>query len=447
MLIGCGVMAGLSAAASHAAAARETESYVPVPMPPGFRVENTELDGPVFADAKGRTVYKWPFSNQRVGNVGDPKGESTCMDVKATTNTGYMSPYPPGLILPELDQRLTCTQAFPPVLASATAKPVGKWTVITRKDGRKQWAYDGFALYTSSLDKRPGDVIGGDSYEHRGDDPAMRVPAQPPPQLPPGFNVDTDRTGRMLLDSRKFSVYASDADGENQSNCDAVCTKTRIPMLAPESARPHGDWSIFERTPGVRQWAFRKKPLYRYALDTYSHSLEGSDERGWHNVYTQRAPSPPAGFTQQNTTSGIVVADAGGKTIYTYNCGDDAVDQLGCDHPTETQVYRLAFCGAGDVERCLKTFPYVPAAAGAKSNSRAWSIIEIDPTTGRFARAGQSGSLRVWAFRERPVYTYAGDKRPGDVNADGLGEFRSERNGYRAYWIRDDFNRRTRGSE
>lgn len=446
-LIGIGVLAAMSASSLQAAAAHGTESYVRVPMPPGIRVEMTELDGPVFADAKGHTLYRWPFANQRVGNVGDPKGESTCTDTKTTTNTGYMSPYPAGLTLPDLDQRPTCTQAYPPVLAPGNAKPVGKWTVITRKDGKKQWAYDGFALYTSSLDKRPGDVLGGDSYEHRGDDPAMRVTAQPPPDLPPGFNVATDRTGRMLLDSRKFSVYASDADGENQSNCDAVCAKTRLPMLAPESARPHGDWTIFERSPGIRQWAFRKKPLYRYTPDTYSFSREGSDEAGWHNVYTQRSPPPPAGFTEQNTPSGIVVADAQGKTVYTYNCGDDAMDQLGCDHPTETQVYRLAMCGAGDAERCLKTFPYVPAATGATSNSRVWSIVEIDPTTGRFARPGLSGAMRVWAFRDRPVYTYAGDQRPGDINADGLGEFRAERQGYRAFWIRDDFNKRTRTGE
>lgn len=446
-LIGCGVVAALSATTSRATAARETESYIHVPMPPGVRVENTELDGPVFADAKGHTLYRWPFTDQRVGNVGDPKGQSTCMDVKSTTNTGYMSPYPGGLILPDLEQRPTCTQAYPPTLAPGNAKPVGKWTVITRKDGRKQWAYDGFALYTSNLDQRPGDVIGGDSYEHRGDNPAMRVPVQPPPDLPPGFNVATDRTGRLLLDGRKFSVYAFDADAENKSNCDAVCARTRIPMRAPASARAHGDWTIFERSPGVLQWAFRKRPLYTYALDPVAQSREGGDEPGWHNVYTQRSPPPPASFSQQETTAGIVVADAQGKTIYMYNCGDDSIDQLGCDHPSQTQVYRLSMCGAGDVERCLKTFPYVTAPAGAKSDNRSWSIVDIDPKTGRFVRLGQSGAVHVWAYRDRPVYTYAGDKLPGDINADGLGEFRGQRQGFKAYWLRDDFNARTRSGE
>ncbi|HEX4240371.1 MAG TPA: hypothetical protein VHZ53_03105 [Steroidobacteraceae bacterium] len=447
VLGGCALLGAICAAPSGAAYARETEDYVRVPMPPRFRVQSTELDGPVFADEKGRTLYRWPFKDLRVGNTGDPKGESNCTDTKSTTNAGYMSPYPGGFTLPDLDQRLSCAQAYPPALASAKAQPVGKWSLITRKDGKKQWAYDGFALYTSVLDKQPGDVLGGDSYEHRGDDPAMRLPIQPPPDLPPGFNVSSDRVGRMLLDSRKFSIYASDADGPDRSSCDSRCVEIWVPMLAPDSARPHGAWTIFERTPGVRQWAFRHRPLYRYALDTYSYSVQGSDEPGWHNVYTQLAPPPPAGFTVQDTTSGQVVADAHGRTIYIYSCGDDSVDQLGCDHPSETQAYRLAMCGAGDPARCRETFPYVIATSGAKTAGRSWSIMDIDPNTGHLARPGQSGALHVWAYRDRPVYTYAGDRAPGDINADGLGEFRGEREGFKAYWVRDDFNRRTRSGE
>ena len=34
------------------------EQYVSVRMPPAFHVESTELDGPVFADARGRTGFE-----------------------------------------------------------------------------------------------------------------------------------------------------------------------------------------------------------------------------------------------------------------------------------------------------------------------------------------------------------------------------------------------------
>jgi predicted lipoprotein with Yx(FWY)xxD motif len=96
-------------------------------------------------------------------------------------------------------------------------------------------------------------------------------------------------------------------------------------------------------------------------------------------------------------------------------------------------------CGGGSAERCARNFPYVEAPRGARGESRLWSVVEIDPATGHFAAKDQPGALRVWAYRERPIYTFAGDVQPGEVNADGMGEFQSEREGFRAFWWRDDF--------
>src|SRR5690606_13994321 len=78
--------------------ATDREDYVRVPMPPGFQVIHTELDGPVFANAEGMTLYQWPLSGLRNGSLGDRKdgGESTCGDTVFQETSGYMSPYPPG---------------------------------------------------------------------------------------------------------------------------------------------------------------------------------------------------------------------------------------------------------------------------------------------------------------------------------------------------------------
>ena len=435
-----GLIAAVLAALPVAAGARiEREDYRPVPMPPGVRVTASELDGPVFADARGRTLYQWPLKQMRSGVTGDHLGTSECTAEKSQVSSGYMSPYPPGLRLPELDRHPSCAQAWPPFLAAPAARPVGRWTLITRKDGQRQWAYEDLPVYTFYLDRRPGDVLGARADKRVNDAPAGRRPIGPPPNVPPGFSVKTMSTGRLLVTSQGFTVYASDRDTADRSHCDATCAESWIPLLAPSMGRPQAGWSRIERSAGVRQWTYRGKPLYRYALDPGAHRFAGDDVPGWHSVYTQRAPDPPDGFTIQDTTAGQVLADPAGRTLYTYFCGDDGVDQLGCDHPQETQVYRLAVCGGGDAQRCLRTFPYVVAAADAKPTSRSWSILRIDPLTGRPAAPGEAGALRVWAFRERPVYTYAGDRQPGDVNADSHGEFRGERNGYRAIWLRDDF--------
>jgi len=445
LIVACILSAALPLACGAAPAdgvksstAKLVEGYVPVPMPPGFHVESSELEGPVFADSNGRTLYMWPFKRLRNGYSGETKGKPACYDEVRTETAGLMSPYPAGVLLPELATRPSCAKLWAPVIAPADAKPIGKWTILDRKDGTKQWAFDEQALYTSSIDSEAGDVMGGTTRKSGGDSPAIRAPVGPPTRLPPGFAVKTTTTGRILTTAREFSVYSYDKDTAGKSLCDAACTQTWKPVLAPETAQAQGDWTAIERSPGVRQWAFRQKPLYTYSLDVRPWSLEGSDVAGWHNVYTQPAPSAPQGFTVQDTIAGQVLADARGMTVYIYICGDDSVDQLSCEHPDDTQVYRLAMCGGGDAMRCQQNWPYVRAEKGAASTSRVWSVMQVDPKTGHRAAQGQADALSVWAYRARPVYTYAADQQPGDVNGDGTGEWRGQRNGLKAFWLRED---------
>jgi predicted lipoprotein with Yx(FWY)xxD motif len=53
-----------------------------------------------------------------------------------------------------------CLSAWPALVAPADAKPMGEWTVITRDDGTKQWAYKGKPLYTFVHDTKAGEVTG-----------------------------------------------------------------------------------------------------------------------------------------------------------------------------------------------------------------------------------------------------------------------------------------------
>jgi predicted lipoprotein with Yx(FWY)xxD motif len=416
------------------------EQYVHDPMPPGFQVVNADLEGAVFADASGHTLYDWPIESLRNGDAGEQKGKPTCDSHKYIDNAGLMSPYPGGLELPEAATRPACTDVWPPVLAPADAKAVGKWSILTRPDGRKQWAYEGYALYTSVLDKRAGDVLGGSRKRGGGEQGAVRNPVGPPPAIPSQFRIRTLNSGRLLATaSTGHSIYVYDKDTATKSNCDARCLQEWEPVLAPESVQPQGDWTIIENSPGSKQWAFRGKPVYTHLLDNVDYSLEGSDVPGWHNVYSQLAPAKPKGFTVQDNQAGQVLADAHGMTVYVYNCNDDAVDQLSCNHPSDPQAYRLAVCGRGDVDLCLRNFPYVIAARDAKSDSRIWGLMDVNPRTGKAAATGEAGALHVWTYRDRPIFRCGRDKKPGDIECDTWGEFGGARNGYKAFWIRDDF--------
>ena len=53
-----------------------------------------------------------------------------------------------------------CAANWPPLMAAADAKPSGYYTVVTRDDGGKQWAYKGKPLYLWIKDSKPGDKTG-----------------------------------------------------------------------------------------------------------------------------------------------------------------------------------------------------------------------------------------------------------------------------------------------
>ena len=213
------VYAGESADLSEAL----TESYREVPIPPEFHVEATPLEGPVFADSSGRTLYKWPQHKLRNGYSGEAPDTPACYDEVLTVTAGLMSPYPAGIKLPEIDNRPSCTDLWPPVLASDDVEPVGEWTVVDRKDGTHQWAFDEQPLYTSVRDTQSGDVFGGTRRRYGGDSPAMRVPVGPPTQHPPGFAVKATSIGRMLTTNKNESVYAFDGDGDEDSATSTSC--------------------------------------------------------------------------------------------------------------------------------------------------------------------------------------------------------------------------------
>ncbi len=434
--------AGFTGAAQ--AQQRMAEDYVKAPMPPGVQVRQTDLEGPVFTTSTGMTLYVWPQKAMRVGYSGDGKGKSTCTDKVTTQTAGMMSPWPAGMDLPDLDKRLSCAATWPAFLAPDDAKPMGLWTVVTRPDGKKQWAYDELPVYTSILDKVPGQTYGGSGTLPEGGSgtaPA-RLPVGPRPNVPPGFNVVTTLQGRLVVNDRGYSVYSWDNDAANKSNCVGDCSRTWIPAIAPASASPQGEWTIVQRAAGVRQWAFRKKPLYTFSEDTQRESLNGGDMPGWHNVYTQVAPAHPSEFTVQNSLTGDLLADSKGKTIYFYTCNDDSQDQLACDTMDSPQVYRIAIAGGGNLERALKMWLYVQAPANPKLPSQLWSVVWVDPKTGHEAAADQDGAQRVWAYRGRPVYTYAGDKEPGDIEGNAMGEWQGKRNGFRAFYVREEFGGR-----
>ncbi|HEY9109827.1 MAG TPA: hypothetical protein VIN58_24390 [Roseateles sp.] len=76
---------------------------------------------------------------------------------------------PSGLALYTFDRDATpgksvcndrCATNWPPLTAAADAKDEGEWTIVTRDDGSKQWAYKGKPIYYFAKDQKAGDRTG-----------------------------------------------------------------------------------------------------------------------------------------------------------------------------------------------------------------------------------------------------------------------------------------------
>ncbi len=53
-----------------------------------------------------------------------------------------------------------CAANWPPLMAEDSAMASGDWSVVTRDDGKKQWAWKGKPLYRFMKDQKAGDHLG-----------------------------------------------------------------------------------------------------------------------------------------------------------------------------------------------------------------------------------------------------------------------------------------------
>ena len=113
ILLGAAALATLSTAAF-------AEDYA------GGAVKTMDMAGKeALTDANGMTLYTYDK---------DTAGVSNCYD--------------------------KCAVNWPPLMAAADAKDEGDFTVVSRTDGTKMWAYTGAPLYLWIKDTKPGDTTG-----------------------------------------------------------------------------------------------------------------------------------------------------------------------------------------------------------------------------------------------------------------------------------------------
>ncbi|HYM18546.1 MAG TPA: hypothetical protein VEU06_08290 [Micropepsaceae bacterium] len=89
----------------------------------------------------------------------------------------------------------------------------------------------------------------------------------------------------MMMDTKGMTLYTFDNDKQaNKSSCNGNCANVWPPLKAQASDKDTGDWKVITRDDGSKQWAYKGKPIYYFAMDKDAGDKSG-DGRGngaWH---------------------------------------------------------------------------------------------------------------------------------------------------------------------
>ena len=385
------LLGALTLTASVRAAAPPTVAYT---TPPGITLvdvdkiltsSSAQFIWRRLGDADGKPLYTYDK---------DPDGKATCTD--------------------------QCAKDFVPFLAERGAKPYGDWTVITRDDHARQWAYQGKALYHFTGEDPPGEPFGGDTATQVAENPQWYDPGSkfysPKPglfhraaytpektfQIPAGISLQSlaVANGFGLVDTATgMTLYAIAKDKSPSRNWK--------PEYASALALPVADFSITTRPDGTHQWAYQGRALYRFDGDYAPGEVNGIfEDKTVTAALVYRNYLPPEFAIGHYTGRGPLLTTRDGLSVYTqarYNL------QYG---GRETRTgYVIPYNLAKDVGTkgctgsCTENWKPVTASANAVS----WGFWEV---------AARPDGSKQWAYKGSPLYTYVGDHKGGDIEGN-----------------------------
>ncbi len=362
----------------------------------GMEALNTEVPRTqiAFADVKGMTLYTYDK---------DSPGKSRCTD--------------------------KCAKFWPPVLATRSARSVGDWSIFDRGHGVRQWEYRGKPVYTFARDTDIGSVFGV-SPQHlrqfvgylarRGGvvqkNPAGWHPALLFPDsgfaLPDSIGIREvgDANGLAFVDQNGMTVYAYEGRGGAKAVQRLADQSQWKPLLAPDLAHPIGQFSIITRSDGVRQWTFKGKPLFTFAGDLVPGDANGVGlSKNWNAALAVSFYMPAGVHLEQTLDRGKVLADAEGLTLYRRDGvsldtgGGQSLRHGATIRPGIGRNIGISGCEGA----CLQVWHPFLAPANAQPDGY-WDI------------ALRPDGTRQWVYQGYALYTFLGDKKPGDMNGNDI---------------------------
>ena len=91
----------------------------------------------------------------------------------------------------------------------------------------------------------------------------------------------------VLVGPNGMTPYTFDRDvtGSGKSVCNGPCATNWPPLLAADTDKASGDYTVVTRDDGKKQWAIKGKPLYYWVKDTKAGDKTGDGVQNvWHIV-------------------------------------------------------------------------------------------------------------------------------------------------------------------
>ncbi|MDQ0597251.1 putative lipoprotein with Yx(FWY)xxD motif [Streptomyces canus] len=234
--------------------------------------------------------------------------------------------------------------------------------------------------------------------------------------------VTNPELGKVLTDSGGLTLYRFDTDTAEppKSSCDGDCAKTWPPVPADDATAGDGiDKSLLgevTRSDGSKQLTIGGWPAYRYVKDVNAGDVNGQGVGGkWYALAADgkkagggggggggaEAADLPGLSTRNDPELGEIVIDKNGHTVYRFLK----------DSPWPMKT---ACTGA-----CLEKWPVI--APVDAEDTKGIDLKGSGPTGQGYVVFDRPDGLKQQTIDCVPIYTFAGDKKPGDTNGQGVG--------------------------
>ena len=304
-----------------------------------------------------------------------------------------------------------CLDIWPAFVANEEDVAIGEFSLISRNDGTKQWAFQDMPLYFFKNDFARGEINGdGLNGIWHLIPPINTVLKQEINTLGATLTLEgavhtliRDENTNEFVDSiankTGIALYTFDNDTAGVSLCEGDCLAAWPPLIADKTDVATAPFSIITRSNGSKQWAINDMALYFFTPDETADDIKGENVNAiWHV-----ARPAPIKVDDHETEGPLLVAhgdvlDSIGKTA------DELKGLTLYTFDADVKNSGVSVCFDG----CAATWPPIYAI----SPEQAFGDYTI------ISRAENDTITYQWSYQGLPLYFYIGDSEMGDTTGD-----------------------------